>query len=79
MLKFTYKGRFLTIKIAYERFLDTKSKWWKHALLSPLYIEYFIFEKHSNLDFWWNFDDFSLSRFGQFWAVLGRNCCIDSG
>jgi hypothetical protein len=22
MLKFTYKGRFLTIKIAYERFLD---------------------------------------------------------
>jgi hypothetical protein len=22
MLKFTYKGRFLTIKIAYEKFLD---------------------------------------------------------
>jgi hypothetical protein len=50
MLKFTYKGCFLTIKIAYETFLDWKSKRWKHALLPPLYIEYFIFEKHWNLD-----------------------------
>jgi hypothetical protein len=33
MLKFTYKGRFLTIKIAYENFLDWKSKWLKHALV----------------------------------------------
>jgi hypothetical protein len=27
MLKFTYKGRFLSIKIAYEKFLDWESKW----------------------------------------------------
>jgi hypothetical protein len=46
MLKFTCKGYFLTIKIAYEKFLDWKSKWWKHALIPPLYIEIFIiFEK----------------------------------
>jgi hypothetical protein len=46
MLKSTYKGRFLTIKIAYEKFLDWKSEWWKHALVPPLYIEIFIFEKY---------------------------------
>jgi hypothetical protein len=45
MLKFTYKGRFLTIKIAYEKFLDWKSEWWYHALLPPLHVEIFIFEK----------------------------------
>jgi hypothetical protein len=32
-----------------------------------------------NLDFWWNFKVLSLGRFWQFWAVLGRICCIDSG
>jgi hypothetical protein len=46
MLKFTYKGHFSTIKIAYEKFLDWKSKWWNHALEPPLHIEIFIFEKH---------------------------------
>jgi hypothetical protein len=46
MLKFTFKGRFLTIKIAYEKFLEWKSKRWKHALVPPLYIEIFIFEKY---------------------------------
>jgi hypothetical protein len=46
MLKFTYKGCFLTIKIAYEKNLDWKSKWWKHALVPPLQVEIFIFEKH---------------------------------
>jgi hypothetical protein len=46
MLKFTYKGRFLTIKIAYEKFLDWKSEQWKHALAPLLYIEIFIFEKY---------------------------------
>ena len=71
MLKFTYKGRFLTIKIAYEKFLDWKSKWWKHALVPLLYKEIFIFEKHWNLNFWWNFKVLSLSKFGQILAVLG--------
>jgi hypothetical protein len=46
MRKFTYKGRFLTIKIAYEKFLDWKYKWWKHAIVPALYIEIFIFEKY---------------------------------
>jgi hypothetical protein len=36
MLKFTFKGRFLTIKIAYEKFLDWKSERWKHALRSRI-------------------------------------------
>jgi hypothetical protein len=68
MQKFTYKGRFLTIKIAYEKFLDWKSKWWKHALVPPLHIEIFISKKHWNLDFWRNFKVSSLGRFGQIWA-----------
>jgi hypothetical protein len=46
MLKFTYKGRFLTIKLPYEKFLDWKSKQWKHALVPRLHLEIFIFEKH---------------------------------
>jgi hypothetical protein len=46
MLKFTYKGRFLTIKIAYEKFLDSKSKRWKYTLLPPLHVSFFIFEKN---------------------------------
>jgi hypothetical protein len=45
MLKFIYKGYFFIIKIAYEKFLDWKSKWWKHALVPPLHVEIFIFEK----------------------------------
>jgi hypothetical protein len=46
MLKITSKGCFLTIKIAYEKKLDWKSKQRKHALMSPLQVEIFIFEKH---------------------------------
>jgi hypothetical protein len=46
MLKFTYKGRCLAIKIAYEKFLDWKSKWWKYALVPPLHGKFFIFGKH---------------------------------
>jgi hypothetical protein len=45
----------------------------RHALVPLLYIEIFIFEKHQNLDFWWNFKVSSLGRFGQIWAVLGKN------
>jgi hypothetical protein len=46
MLKFTYRGHFLTIKVAYEKFLDYKSEQRKHALVPLLYIEIFIFEKN---------------------------------
>jgi hypothetical protein len=47
MLKFTYKGWFLTIKIAYEKFLiENPNGKKKHALLPLLHVEFFIFEKH---------------------------------
>jgi hypothetical protein len=51
-MKFTYKGRFLTINIAYENVEILKSR--------------FLAEFQSFI-------------FGQFWAFLGRFCCIDSG
>jgi hypothetical protein len=54
-LKFTYKGYFFTIKIVYKRFLDWKSKQWKHALVPLLHIEILIFKKHYNINFWWHF------------------------
>jgi hypothetical protein len=68
MLKFTYKGRFLTIKIAYEKFLDCKSERWKHALMPLLHVEIFIFEKYKNLDFWRYFEVLSMDKIWQFWA-----------
>jgi hypothetical protein len=46
MLQFTYKGCFLTLKIAYEKFLDRKFKRLKYALMPLLHVETFIFEKH---------------------------------
>jgi hypothetical protein len=46
MVKFTYKGCFLTIKIAYENLLDWKSKRGKHALVPLLHVDIFIFEKY---------------------------------
>jgi hypothetical protein len=66
MLKFTYKGRFLTIKIAYKKFLDWKSKWQKYALMPFLFINFYVYEKYYNLDFWWNFKVSSLGKFLQF-------------
>jgi hypothetical protein len=81
MLKFTYKGHFLTTKKTYKKFLNWKSKWWKHALVPPLHVQFF-FQK--------NFKFFSLGiskfclwvdygKFWEFWALLGRFCCIGSG
>jgi hypothetical protein len=75
MLKFTYKGRFLTIKIAYEKFLDWKSERWKHALVPLLYIELFFWKKLKS----WFLVEFQSFVFGQILAVLGRIWCIDSG
>jgi hypothetical protein len=54
MLKFTYKGRFLTLRKAYGKFLDWKSKQCAHALVPLLHMEVFC-EKNQNLYFWWNF------------------------
>jgi hypothetical protein len=74
MLKFTYKGRFLTIKIAYEKFLDWKSELWKHALVPPLH-GIFLFKKNTKISIFGGISKFHLwadfGKFGQFWAVLG--------
>jgi hypothetical protein len=56
----------LTIKIAIEKFLDGKSKQWKHAIMPPLHIEIFIFENTkisifggiSKFRLWANFGSF---------------------
>jgi hypothetical protein len=42
MLKFTYKGRFLTIKKAYKKLLYWKSKWWAHASVRLLHRRFFL-------------------------------------
>jgi hypothetical protein len=81
MMKFTYKGRFLTIKIAYEKFLDWKSKQWKHALVPLLHVEFFflentklsIFGRISKFHLWADF-----SSFGQFWADFAALTMADS-
>jgi hypothetical protein len=44
MLKFTYKGSFLTIKRTYKILLYWKSKRWTYTLVLPLHIEIFILE-----------------------------------
>ena len=48
MLKFTFKGHFLTIKIAYEKFLELKSKQWKHALVL-LYTYKYLFLRNTEI------------------------------
>jgi hypothetical protein len=78
MLKFTYKGHFLTIKIAYGKFLNWKSKWWKHFLVPPLYVE-ILFLRNTKILSFGGIQSFVLGWFWQFWAVLGRFCCIGSG
>jgi hypothetical protein len=70
MLKFTYKGCFLTIKIAYEKFLDWKSQHWKHALVPLLHTQVFILRNTKILIF----SGISKFRLWAFWAdfvVLG--------
>jgi hypothetical protein len=84
MLKFTYKGCFGTIKRTYKIFLDWKSKRWKHALVPPLYVQIFSFEKYWNLDFS-GISSFifgqilaNLGSFGQFWADFAALTVADS-
>jgi hypothetical protein len=85
MLKFTYKGCFLTLKKGYGKFLDWKSKQCAHALVPPLYMEVLFFEENQNPNFWWNFKvswtncllaDFR--SFGQFWADFVALAMADS-
>jgi hypothetical protein len=81
MLKFIYKGRFLTIKKAYEKFLDWKSKQWAHALVPPLHMEvFFFFLKKTKTSIFGGILKFlELIVFGQILAVLGRFCYIGNG
>jgi hypothetical protein len=44
MLKFTFKGKFLTIKKAFQTLLYWKSKQWAHALVPPLLTRFFFKE-----------------------------------
>jgi hypothetical protein len=84
MLKVTYKGRFLTIIIAYEKFLDWKSKRQKYALMLPLHVQFFIFLFLNNTEIsnfggvskfhlWANF-----GKFWQFWADFVALAMADS-
>jgi hypothetical protein len=81
MLKFTYKGHFLTIKIAYEKFLDWKSKEQKHALVPPLHVQIFMFRNTkisifggiSKFHLWTNF-----GSFGQIWADFVALVVVDN-
>jgi hypothetical protein len=56
MLKFTYKGHFLTIKIACENFLDWKSKQWKHAL----HVDFSFFLKNTKISIYGGISKFCL-------------------
>jgi hypothetical protein len=71
MLKFTYKGRSLTIKKKYKKFLDWRSKRWKHALVPLLHVQ-FLFLKNTKILIFGGISKFHLwanfGKFGQFWA-----------
>ena len=67
MLKFTYKGHFLTIKRAYQK-LYWKSKWQSHALVCLLHTRFFFLRKLKS-QFWWYF--FNLIVFGQILTKFG--------
>ena len=49
VLKFTYKGRFLTLNKRIWKILRLKTKLCAHALVSPLHMEVFL-EKNQNLN-----------------------------
>jgi hypothetical protein len=83
MLKFPYKGWFLTIKKAYEIFLYWKSKQWTHVLVPFLYIGLFIFWKTLNSQFLVvsqsSSSKLSSAWFWQILEVFGKICYIGSG
>jgi hypothetical protein len=79
MLKFTYKGRFLTIKKTYKiSWIENPNS--ENKLKCLFYTYKFLFLKNSKLSIFGGISKFRLwADFGkiwQFWAVLGRICCI---
>jgi hypothetical protein len=71
MLKFTYKGNFLTIKKAYGKLMYWKSKRWAYTLMPPLHIEIFFPKKIKISNFGGISKFFKLIVFGQISALLG--------
>ena len=51
ILKFTYKGRFLTIKKTYKKLLYWKFKWWTYTFVLPLHIDFFFFGETTRSQF----------------------------
>jgi hypothetical protein len=89
MLKFTYKGRFLTIEKAYKKLLYWKSKRWERALVHLLHIGFF-FLKKIKISIFGGISKFlklivfgqiltKFDSFGLFWAILGRFSCYGNG
>jgi hypothetical protein len=72
MLKFTYKGLFLTIKIAYEKIWIENSNG-GNMLHYLLYTYTFLFLETLKSRFLVEFQSFI---FGQILVVLGKFCCI---
>jgi hypothetical protein len=72
MLKFTYKGRFLTIKKVYKKLLYWKPKRWKYALVRPLYIGFIYFLKKTKILIFGGISKFlKLIVFGQILTKFG--------
>jgi hypothetical protein len=80
MLKFTYKGYFLTIKKTYKKLLYWKSKSWTYTLVLPLHTEIFIL-KNTKISLFGGISKFlklivvgqilaDFGSLGQFWADL---------
>jgi hypothetical protein len=85
MLKFTYKGHFLTIEIVYEKFLVWKSKQWKHVLVPLLHVQFLFIFKTLKSQFLVVFQSFifgqilaNFGTFGQIWANFATLTMVDS-
>jgi hypothetical protein len=80
MLKFIYKGRFLAIKIAYEKILGLKIQMVEIYSRASSTCANFYFLKKTKILIFGGISKFHLwANFGKFWAVLGRIYYIGSG
>jgi hypothetical protein len=81
MLKFTYKGRFLTIKIAYENsWIENPNG--ENMLKCLLYTYKLLFLKNTKISIFGGISKFHLwadfGKFGQFWADFAALTVADS-
>jgi hypothetical protein len=89
MLKFTYKGDFLTKKRHMKNYsIENPNS--EHILWCFFYASNFLFLRNAKISIFGGISKFlklivfgqilaNFGNFGQFWADLGRFCCIDSG